>query len=34
LAGLVLIAARPNSLGQFVVNRPGQWLDLLRVRRQ
>jgi hypothetical protein len=34
LAGLVLCAAGPNSLGQFVIERPGQWLDLLRVRRQ
>jgi hypothetical protein len=33
LAGLVLCAAGPNSLGQFVIDRPGQWLDLLRVRR-
>jgi hypothetical protein len=34
LAGVVLCAAAPNSLGQFVIERPGQWLDLLRVRRQ
>jgi hypothetical protein len=34
LAGLVLCASAPNSLGQFVIERPGQWLDLLRVRRQ
>jgi hypothetical protein len=33
LAGLVLCADKPNSLGQFVIERPGQWLDLLRVRR-
>jgi hypothetical protein len=33
LAGLVLRAVGPNSLGQFVIDRPGQWLDLLRVRR-
>lgn len=33
LAGLVLCAAGPNSLGQFVIERPGQWLDLLRVKR-
>jgi hypothetical protein len=34
LAGVVLCAGAPNSLGQFVIDRPGQWLDLLRVRRQ
>jgi hypothetical protein len=34
LAGVVLCAGAPNSLGQFVIERPGQWLDLLRVRRQ
>jgi hypothetical protein len=33
LAGLVLCAEAPNSLGQFVIDRPGQWLDLLRVKR-
>jgi hypothetical protein len=33
LAGLVLCADKPNSLSQFVIERPGQWLDLLRVRR-
>jgi hypothetical protein len=33
LAGLVLCAAGPNSLGQFVIERPGQWLDLLRIKR-
>jgi hypothetical protein len=33
LAGLVLRAAAPNSLGQLEIERPGQWLDLLRVRR-
>jgi hypothetical protein len=33
LGGLVLCAAGPNSLGQFVIERPGQWLDLLRVKR-
>ena len=33
LAGVVLCASAPNSLGQFVIERPGQWLDLLRVRR-
>jgi hypothetical protein len=34
LAGIVVYAGAPNSLGQFVIERPGQWLDLLRVRRQ
>ena len=34
LAGVVLCASASNSLGQFVIERPGQWLDLLRVRRQ
>jgi hypothetical protein len=34
LAGVVLCAKAPNNLGQFVIERPGQWLDLLRVRRQ
>ncbi|MEX2142859.1 MAG: hypothetical protein WD894_26620 [Pirellulales bacterium] len=34
LAGVVVCADAPNSLGQFVIERPGQWLDLLRVRRQ
>jgi hypothetical protein len=33
LAGLVLRAATPNNLGQLEIERPGQWLDLLRVRR-
>jgi hypothetical protein len=31
LAGLVGIAAAPNSLGQIAVSQPGQWLDILRV---
>ncbi len=34
LAGVILCSSAPNSLGQFVIERPGQWLDLLRVRRQ
>jgi hypothetical protein len=33
LAGMVVQATAANSLGQFVIDRPGQWLDLLRVRR-
>ena len=32
LVGLVCCADKPNSLGQHVVDRPGQWLDILRVR--
>jgi hypothetical protein len=32
LAGVVVCAATPNSLGQFAIERPGQWLDLLRIR--
>jgi hypothetical protein len=33
LAGVIVRAEAANSLGQFVLDRPGQWLDLLRVRR-
>ena len=32
LVGLVLHAASPNSLGQIVIERATQWLDVLRVR--
>lgn len=32
MVGLALCAATPNSLGQFAVERSGQWLDALRVR--
>ena len=32
LIGLVLHAAAPNSLGQVVVERATQWLDVLRIR--
>ncbi len=32
LIGLVLHAAGPNSLGQIVVERATQWLDVLRIR--
>jgi hypothetical protein len=32
MVGMVLRAGRPNSLGQFSVERPSQWLDILRVR--
>ncbi|MDZ4820113.1 MAG: hypothetical protein SGJ20_14190 [Planctomycetota bacterium] len=32
LVGLVLCAETPNNLGQFVAERPTQWLDMLRVR--
>lgn len=31
LVGLLLCAARPNSLGQFYVERESQWPDMLRV---
>ncbi|MDZ4781291.1 MAG: hypothetical protein SGJ19_13635 [Planctomycetia bacterium] len=31
LVGLLLCAARPNSLGQFLVERESQWPDMLRV---
>lgn len=31
LAGLILCAEQPNALGQFVLERPTQWLDALRV---
>jgi len=32
MLGLAMRAAAPNSLGQFIVGRSGQWLDILRVR--
>jgi hypothetical protein len=32
MVGMVLRADAPNSLGQFVVERAPQWLDILRVR--
>lgn len=32
LAGLICCAAGPNSLGEMTVDRPGQWLSILRVR--
>lgn len=32
LAGLICCAAGPNSLGEMTVERPGQWLSVLRVR--
>jgi hypothetical protein len=31
MAGMALCAAKPNSLSQFVVEIPGEWLELLRV---
>ena len=34
LAGLVLVAEKPNSLGQIAVSQTGQWLDILRVKTQ
>lgn len=30
--GMILCAAAPNSLGQLIVQRESQWLDMLRVR--
>jgi hypothetical protein len=32
LAGLVLVAEKPNSLGQIAVNQASQWLDIVRVK--
>lgn len=32
LAGLICCAAGPNSLGEMTVDKPGQWLSILRVR--
>lgn len=32
MVGIALCAAAPNSLGQFAIERSGQWLDALRVR--
>lgn len=32
LAGMLVVAERPNNLGQFVVNGSHEWLDLLRVK--
>jgi hypothetical protein len=34
VVGLILQAARPNSLSEHVVDREGAWLDALRVRSQ
>jgi hypothetical protein len=31
LVGLVCRAAKPNSLGQILVERPSKWLDIVRV---
>ncbi len=33
LLGVVLCAAAPNSLGEFTIDQPTQWMDLLRIRR-
>ena len=33
LAGLICVADKPNSLSQVIVQHPGQWLDLLRIKR-
>ena len=32
LAGLICCSAGPNSLGEMTVDKPGQWLSVLRVR--
>jgi hypothetical protein len=32
LAGLVACAAKPNGLGQFVIQHEGQWNDVLRIK--
>ena len=32
LAGLICCAAGPNSLGKVTIDKPGQWLSVLRVR--
>jgi len=32
LAGLICCAAGPNSLGEMTIDKPGQWLSVLRVR--
>ena len=32
LVGLICCAAGPNSLGEMTVDKPGQWLSILRVR--
>ena len=32
LAGLICCSAGPNSLGEITVDKPGQWLSVLRVR--
>lgn len=32
LVGLIVYADYPNNMGQYIVQRPGQWLDILRVK--
>lgn len=32
--GMVFIADAPNGLGQFAIQHEGQWLDVLRIRKQ
>lgn len=34
LAGLVCCSARPNSLSQITVQHAGQWMDVVRVKRE
>jgi len=33
LIGVILCAAAPNSLGEFTLDQPTQWMDILRIRR-
>jgi len=33
LIGVILCAASPNSLGEFTLEQPTQWMDILRIRR-
>ena len=33
LIGIVLCSAAPNSLGEFTLDQPTQWMDILRIRR-
>lgn len=33
LVGLILCTSAPNSLGEFTLEQPTQWMDLLRIRR-
>lgn len=33
LIGMILCASSPNSLGEFTLEQPTQWMDILRIRR-